>query len=117
VPVFAALGGVVVYAHDGEPDMNTCWCGQLSNLVVVDHGEGRHGEYWHLKNGSVAVGVGQTVAAGTVIGLAASSGNSSGPHLHFETRDQPGNVVFDPFGGPCSGPTGWVDQPSYVLDT
>lgn len=118
VPVFAALGGIVAYAHDGEPDMNTCLCGQTSNLVVIDHGGGRFGEYWHLKNGSITVTVGQGVSAGQVVGLAASSGNSAGPHLHFETRDQPGNVVFDPFIGPCGGAEpGWVDQPPYALET
>lgn len=121
VPVFSALGGTVVLAHDGEPDMNTCLCGQVSNLVVIDHGGGRFGEYWHLRNGSVAVVVGQSVSAGEQIGLAASSGNSAGPHLHFETRDQPGNVVFDPFSGACSDPsgtnTGWVDQPAYNTAT
>ncbi len=117
VPVFSALPGTVVFAHDGEPDMNTCLCGQVSNLVIIDHGDGRYGEYWHLKNGSVAVIVGQTVSAGEQIGLAASSGNSAGPHLHFETRDQPGNVAFDPFGGPCSEETGWVEQPAYNTNT
>jgi murein DD-endopeptidase MepM/ murein hydrolase activator NlpD len=120
VPVFAALDGTVVFAHDGEPDMNTCLCGQTANAVIIDHGQGRHGWYWHFRTNSVAVTVGQHVVAGQQIGFAASSGNSGGPHLHFETRDHPpsGETVFDPFTGSCNpGPTGFINQPPLLLNT
>lgn len=110
VPVFAALDGVVIDAHDGEPDMNTQGSGQPSNYVAIDHGFGRDAFYFHLKNGSVAVNVGDVVRAGEQIGLTASSGNSTGPHLHFESQYL--NQPYEPFAGPCRpGPSGWTQQP------
>lgn len=114
VPVFAAADGIVSFTHDGEPDMNTQLLGQVSNLVVINHGGVRETLYYHLKNGSVAVTVGQPVRAGQQIGMTASSGNSGGPHLHFESIDLPGNTVFEPWAGPCrAGESGWLHQPAY----
>ncbi len=110
VPVFAAQDGVVMATHDGEDDMNTVWAGQPANFVIVDHGAGREGWYWHLKKNSVEVTIGQQVSAGTQLGLCASSGVSTGPHLHFEIRDD--GVVHEPFTGACNpGDSGWVNQP------
>lgn len=112
VPVFAALDGTVVAAHDGEPDMNTVWNNQPSNYVILNHGGGRRGWYWHLKNGSVVVSPGEVVSAGQQIGLAASSGISAGPHLHFEVQDN--HVVVEPFAGDCRpGDSLWVRQPPF----
>ncbi|MEZ6318680.1 MAG: peptidoglycan DD-metalloendopeptidase family protein [Phycisphaerales bacterium] len=114
VPVFAVEDGVVLFAEDGEPDMNLACIG-AGNYVIVDHGGGRESWYFHLANGSVAVNVGDPVVAGEQVGLAASSGCSFGPHLHFESR-QDGNV-YDPFDGPCNpDPGGWAHQPALVLD-
>ncbi len=114
VPVFAIADGVVSFTHDGEPDMNTQQLGQVSNLVVINHGGVRESQYFHLKNGSVAVTVGQQVRAGQQIGLTASSGNSGAPHLHLEHIDLPGNTVFEPWAGPCRpGPSGWLHQPPF----
>ena len=109
VPVFAALDGVVVDAHDGEPDMNTTWANQPANYVVLDHGNTHYTWYWHLKRGSVAVSVNQLVKAGTQLGLTASSGHSTGPHLHFESRYQ--GTWYEPNAGPCrAGTSNWVRQ-------
>ena len=52
--------------------------------VVVDHGGGLTSWYGHLD--TVAVGSGAYVNAGAVLGTVGSSGNSTGPHLHFEIR-------------------------------
>ncbi|MDZ4829051.1 MAG: peptidoglycan DD-metalloendopeptidase family protein [Phycisphaerae bacterium] len=113
VPVYAALDGVVIDAHDGEPDDNVFPQG-TSNIVVIDHGLGRDTWYFHLKKNSVAVQVGQYVAAGTQVGLVGSSGYSYGPHLHFESRQL--NQAFDPFAGACrSGASGFVSQPPESL--
>ncbi len=113
VPVFAALDGTVIFTHDGEPDMNTQALGQVSNLVVLDHGNGHHTSYFHLKNGSVSVSLGQFVPAGTQIGEVASSGNSSGPHLHFETEVN--GVAVEPYAGACNAGAGnWANQPSFI---
>jgi len=115
VPVFAAADGTVILAHDGEFDMNTTCAGE-GNGVIIDHGYGRICLYWHLKRGSVAVTVGEFVRAGEQLGLTASSGCSTGPHLHFETIDS--LSTFEPFAGPCRpGPSGWVNQPAIVPQT
>lgn len=110
VPVYAALDGRVVDAHDGEPDMNVVQENVPANYVVLDHGGGYYGLYWHFKRGSVAVKTGQTVAMGTQIGLTGSSGFSSGPHLHFESwKDR---AWFEPSAGRCrSGKSSWIAQP------
>lgn len=113
VPVFAVRDGQVVFAQDGWPDMNTGG-GVQGNIVGIDHGMNRQTWYYHLKNGSVAVTVGQQVKAGEQIGMVASSGNSFGPHLHFESIDAA--VVYEPFAGTCrGGPSGWVTQPPMNL--
>jgi hypothetical protein len=108
-PVFAALDGTVVDLHDGEPDMNTSAQGQPANYVILDHGNTHYTWYWHLKNGSVAVTMNQVVKAGTQIGLTGSSGSSTAPHLHFESRYN--GTAFEPSAGPCrAGVSNWVQQ-------
>ncbi|TAH38486.1 MAG: M23 family metallopeptidase [Planctomycetota bacterium] len=110
MPVLAARAGTVVFTRDGRPDMNLGGSTDPGNLVVLDEGGGRLAYYFHLKKDSVAVSVGQVLSAGRLLGLAASSGNSFYPHLHFEVRDN--GVVYEPFAGPCRpGPSGWLEQP------
>ncbi len=117
VPVLAAADGVVVYSHDGEDDMSTCLCGQAANALIVDHGGNRYGWYWHFRKNTVAVGVGATVIAGQELGLAGSSGNSAGPHLHFGVALSDGTPI-DPFNGPCSSDASlWENQPALNLTT
>jgi murein DD-endopeptidase MepM/ murein hydrolase activator NlpD len=68
------------------------------NHVVLNHGDGTYTLYAHLS--SISVEAGQSVAAGDVIGAVGSTGNSSGPHLHFEVRTDPAafgvGVFLDP---------------------
>ncbi|MFC1878966.1 peptidoglycan DD-metalloendopeptidase family protein [Chloroflexota bacterium] len=73
-PVYASDSGVIVYA--GWSDYG------YGYLIVVDHGNGWQSAYAHLS--AVAVGCGQSVYQGGYIGALGSTGNSSGPHLHFE---------------------------------
>jgi len=75
--VFAADSGVVVFAGWSEFG--------YGNLIVLDHGNGWQSAYAHLS--AVGVRCGQSVGRGTVIGALGSTGNSSGPHLHFELRN------------------------------
>lgn len=113
VPVFAAQDGVVVALHDGEPDMNTWFGGQPSNFVIIDHGLGRQGWYFHLKTNSIVVAIDELVWAGQMIAMCGSSGNSTGPHLHFEVID--GEAVFEPYSGSCRpGKSGWYQQPQPI---
>ena len=116
VPVYAVADGVVIDTHDGEPDMNTVAAGQLSNYVIVDHGLGHLGWYWHLKLNSVSVSLGQSVTAGEEIGRVGSSGNSNWPHLHFAYTD--GQQPIEPFAGACNaGPSHWAHQPAIPTQT
>lgn len=72
--VYAADSGVVVYAG---------WSNYgYGNLIVIDHGNGWQTAYAHLSN--IGVSCGQSVSRGIMIGALGSTGNSTGPHLHFE---------------------------------
>ena len=74
-PNRAAASGTIIYAG---------WLGGYGDLVVVDHGGGLSTAYAHAS--SILVGVGQSVSQGDTVSLVGSTGNSSGPHLHFEVR-------------------------------
>lgn len=60
------------------------WTGGYGNMVEVDHGNGVATRYGHLS--AILVTVGQHVALGQEIGRVGSTGRSTGPHLHYETR-------------------------------
>jgi murein DD-endopeptidase MepM/ murein hydrolase activator NlpD len=64
------------------------WEGSFGYQVVVRHTDGRYSQYAHLS--AISVKSGQSVGAGQRIGRSGSTGNSSGPHLHFEVRTGPG---------------------------
>lgn len=64
------------------------WEGSFGYQVVVRHADGRYSQYAHLS--AISVRSGQSVTAGQRIGRSGSTGNSSGPHLHFEVRTGPG---------------------------
>ncbi|MFJ8996881.1 transglycosylase family protein [Streptomyces sp. NPDC102359] len=64
------------------------WEGSFGYQVVVRHADGRYSQYAHLS--AISVKSGQSVGAGQRIGRSGSTGNSSGPHLHFEVRTGPG---------------------------
>jgi murein DD-endopeptidase MepM/ murein hydrolase activator NlpD len=83
--VRAAAGGRVAIAG---------WVGGYGNYVCIQHGGALSTCYGH--NSSLAVSVGQSVGQGQVIASSGSTGNSTGPHVHFETRVN-GNPV-DPLG-------------------
>ena len=82
-PVETTMDGEVVYAG---------WNNQgYGNLVIVQNGDYKT-YYAHLS--SIPVSVGDSVAAGSTIGLSGNTGNSTGPHLHYEIRQN--NVPIDP---------------------
>jgi murein DD-endopeptidase MepM/ murein hydrolase activator NlpD len=74
-PVVATGAGTVISAG---------WNGGYGKAVIIQHSDTQQTLYGHLSE--VSVQAGQTIAQGTVIGLVGSTGNSTGPHLHFESR-------------------------------
>jgi murein DD-endopeptidase MepM/ murein hydrolase activator NlpD len=83
--VCAARGGTVV---EVKQDSNSGGPGaefsQYANFVTIFHNDGTFGNYAHLKQGGGLVKKGQAVKAGQPIGLSGDTGQSSGPHLHFD---------------------------------
>jgi murein DD-endopeptidase MepM/ murein hydrolase activator NlpD len=74
-PIHATAAGTVTSAG---------WSGGYGNMVEVDHGNGLATRYGHLS--AINVKVGQTIRIGQVIGRLGSTGRSTGPHVHYETR-------------------------------
>lgn len=74
--VYAAKAGTVIVAQ---------YSSSYGNYVVVAHGSGNTTLYAHMS--SIKVSVGQSVAQGAVLGITGSTGNSTGPHLHFEVTE------------------------------
>ncbi|MFF3334555.1 transglycosylase family protein [Streptomyces sp. NPDC002888] len=64
------------------------WGGSFGYQVVIRHADGRYTQYAHLS--AISVRDGQSVGSGQRIGRSGSTGNSTGPHLHFEVRTGPG---------------------------
>ena len=73
--VTAAAGGTVIMAQ---------WYGGYGNYILIDHGAGFSTGYGHLS--AMYVSSGQAVQRGQAIGAVGSTGQSTGPHLHFEVR-------------------------------
>ncbi|MFV2121289.1 peptidoglycan DD-metalloendopeptidase family protein [Streptomyces sp. Act-28] len=78
-PVKAVASGRVVSAG---------WAGAYGYQIVIRHHDGKYSQYAHLS--ALAVREGQDVGSGQRIGRSGSTGNSTGPHLHFEVRTGPG---------------------------
>ncbi|MET8132781.1 M23 family metallopeptidase [Streptomyces sp. NPDC005251] len=81
--VMAAHGGTVVKAGGNGAGDGPAY----GNAIVIKHGNGTYSQYAHLSR--IDVHVGQAVATGQHIALSGNTGNSSGPHLHFEIRTTP----------------------------
>ena len=81
---FAAEEGAEVYAVAGGIVTAADYDVEKGNYVVLDHGGGLETEYQHMK--SLLVSAGQSVVQCQVLGYVGSTGNSTGPHLHFEAR-------------------------------
>ena len=102
VAVLAAASGVVRARRDGEADRAASQAGpDAGNAVVLDHGDGWESQYSHLRQGSVAVALGERVAAGARLGLIGWSGRAEFPHLEFVLRHD--GRAIDPFTGAPAG--------------
>ncbi|MBN8956354.1 MAG: peptidoglycan DD-metalloendopeptidase family protein [Rhizobiales bacterium] len=84
--------GIDLRSHYGEPVRVTAagkvtvagWSGGYGKMVEVDHGNGLVTRYGHMSE--ILVSVDQTVKPGQIVGRVGSTGRSTGPHLHYETR-------------------------------
>lgn len=96
VSVLAAAPGRVVATRDDEADFAPVVAGrECGNGVVIDHGQGWQTQYCHLKQGSLLVRKGDTVAAGEQLGLVGQSGRAEFPHVHLSVRQN--GAKIDPF--------------------
>lgn len=102
-PVYAAATGVVALVRDGSPDRPAFGAAPPAvmaaadapgNVVVIDIGQGRFATYAHLKPGSLRVAKGDRVVEGQLLAQIGNSGNTLGPHLHFQVSD-----TVEPLGG------------------
>lgn len=84
--IVAAADGIVIVAQ---------YVSGYGNTVMIDHGSGITTVYGHIRNGGTFVKVGQRVEKGQKIAEVGSTGRSTGPHLHFEVREN--NVPVNPW--------------------
>lgn len=84
-PVFAVADGIVYETK--------ALTSSYGNYIIIAHTNGLYTLYAHGQAGSIRVSAGQTVKQGQTIMNVGSTGNSTGPHLHFEVRTSPGNYA------------------------
>lgn len=103
IDLYAPMGSLVYSCDGGEIICagiinNSYGNTQYGNFILIDHKNGLYSAYAHLQE--INVKVGMSVLQGAVIGKVGSTGNSTGPHLHFEIRGNDGkwnrNNFFDP---------------------
>jgi murein DD-endopeptidase MepM/ murein hydrolase activator NlpD len=119
VEVIAAAPGVIINKVDGNFDKNCATNSLTANYLVVQHADGSTVLYFHMKKNSLtSKSIGQSVALGEYLGVVGSSGNSSGPHLHFEVWNGSTNATrVDPYAGSCNtlnANSWWVAQKPYT---
>jgi hypothetical protein len=118
IAVIAAAPGIVRAVRDGMVDISISKTGaqavagrEAGNSVVVDHDGGWATQYSHLRLGSISVSPGDTVQAGTQLGLVGLSGKTEFPHVHFSVRHN--GQSLDPFTG--FPPAGGCELPGKSL--
>lgn len=125
VEIVAAADGIIVARESNIDDKSCQNCPTGSpqgcfawNAVYLQHADGTLTMYGHMKKNSLTPKqVGESVVKGEFLGIVGSSGNSSGPHLHFEVwKDTTFTEYYDPWEGSCN-PDGnasmWEDQLPY----
>lgn len=90
-PIVAARAGTVLKVRNNQhgrlPDPG-------GNYVRIQHDDGTHAAYLHLKRGSVQVRPGQRVEVGSLLGRSGNTGRSTGPHLHFVVQQMQGDSLL-----------------------
>ncbi len=104
-PVYATAGGKVAYVCYDMPDIQPGAVPDprmfrddprriLGNAVAISHGNGEFSYFAHLQQASLQVNEGELIRRGTLLGRVGSSGQSPGPHLHFQLMEGP-NLFID----------------------
>ncbi|WP_439152127.1 M23 family metallopeptidase [Winogradskyella sp.] len=119
VEIISAAPGQIIAKNDGQFDRSCDFNSNFWNAVYIQHNDGSIAWYGHLKNGSLtSKNVGDMVSEGEFLGVMGSSGNSTGPHLHFEVWvDATYTQLVDPYIGTCNtmdSETWWQSQKPYV---
>jgi len=115
VEIIAAAPGIIIGKTDGNFDKSCQFNSNTWNAVYVQHADGSVAWYGHMKKGSLTTkNVGDAVALNEKLGFVGSSGNSNGPHLHFEVYNANGYLI-DPWKGPCGNVASswWKKQKPY----
>lgn len=119
VDVLAAQAGMVTARRDGIADFAAIAAGkECGNGILLDHGDGWETQYCHLKQGSIAVRLGDVLKQGDVLGQVGQSGMADFPHLHLTVRHN--GAPLDPFAPDALTTCGaktiglWQDPPPYV---
>jgi murein DD-endopeptidase MepM/ murein hydrolase activator NlpD len=81
---FRGETGEAIRATAAGTVTHTGWSGGYGKMVEIDHGNGLSTRYGHLA--AIEVEAGQSVRSGQIVGRMGSTGRSTGPHLHYETR-------------------------------
>lgn len=94
-----ANGTPVIASRSGTVEVVQRSNSGYGNMVLINHGDGYKTRYAHMISGSITVKVGDYVEAGRTIGRVGSTGNSTGPHLHFEViyrgeTQNPKNYIY-----------------------
>ena len=106
-----STGTVVKAAADGVVMTTANLSTSYGTYVVIRHANGLQTYYAHGTRGSIVVQPGQTVKQGEKIMLSGNTGNSQGPHLHFEVRKSPYNYSY---GAKAYGDDSRVDPNNYM---
>lgn len=114
--ILATANATVTNTFNGCADYgslgNTCG-GRCGNHVTLRYADGTTSVFCHMKRNSIVVSTGQSVACGQKLGQSASSGSSTGPHLHLGWRTT-GGTNRDVFRGACTtSPGAWNQQNGY----
>lgn len=117
VEVIAGAAGTIIGKSDGNAD-DHCSCIGTWNAVYIQHADGSIAWYGHMKDGTLTTkSIGQTVSQGEYLGVVASSGCSTDPHLHFEVYETTPYTAanrIDPYQGTCNTyntTSWWASQP------
>lgn len=106
-PVCAPAAGVITESVDGLEDDGRNMANAAGNHLVIDHGNGEYSLIAHMRKGTVARKVGDSVRTGDLLGYCGNSGHSSEPHIHYHLQNAPH------FGAGVGLPAQFID---YVAD-